>query len=241
MKWIFVIMGMLTAVATSTVIVSAQNPFSLDSISLPPAFPGLHPQEPDSTVINTLTETDFYEVAEELGVEVAAIKAVVEIEAGKTHQGFSAPMKPLINFDLGMFRKLAPRYGVKLSDYYASHPSVFKAASRTQSAVNKRLESAMTINRDLAAESTFWGMFQIGGFNWQKCGTESIDEFITLMSRSERDQLELFARFITNTGLLKYLKSKNWAAFARGYNGNSYAARGYHTKLANAYRKYKGK
>ncbi|MDE6377991.1 MAG: hypothetical protein K2K72_04520, partial [Duncaniella sp.] len=44
-----------------------------------------------------LTDRDFLEVAEALGVEVAAIKAVVEIEAGSTHQGFSAPGKPLIN------------------------------------------------------------------------------------------------------------------------------------------------
>ena len=58
------------------------------------------------------------------------------------------------------------------------------------------------------------------------------------MSRSERDQLELFAAFIRNAGLLPALQRKDWRAFARGYNGPSYASRGYHTRLASSYAKH---
>ena len=86
---------------------------------------------------------------------------------------------------------------------------------------------------------TFWGMFQIGGFNYKLCGCETVGEFVKLMSESELEQLELFAAFITNTGMLPDLKAKNWAAFARKYNGASYARRGYHTRMANAYAKFK--
>ena len=86
---------------------------------------------------------------------------------------------------------------------------------------------------------TFWGMFQIGGFNYKLCGCDSVDEMVRLMSYSELEQLELFATFITNTGMLPDLKAKNWAAFARKYNGASYARRGYHTKMANAYARFK--
>ena len=64
-----------------------------------------------------LTDEDFREVAEELGVEVAAIKAVVEIEAGAKHEGFWANGKPIINFDLSMFRKFAARNKINLSRY----------------------------------------------------------------------------------------------------------------------------
>jgi len=201
-------------------------------------------ERPDSLV--RLTEKDFVSVAEELGVEVAALKAVVEIEAGKSHRGFSAPGMPVINFDLAMFRQFARRNGVGLSKYSRSHAVVFsrpqtRRYGSQQAAQHARLEEAMTIDRTTAIQGTFWGMFQIGGFNWRKCGTESIEEFVTLMSRSEHDQLELFARFITNSGLTPYLQKKNWAAFARGYNGPSYARRGYHKKLAAAYDKYKQK
>ena len=191
-----------------------------------------------------LTEQDFKEVAEELGVDIAAIKAVVEIEAGRGHQGFHAPGKPLINFDLSVFRRMAQRNGVNLSKYRKSHAVVFARPNLTrygsqQNAQQARLDAARQIHQLSAIQGTFWGMFQIGGFNWNKCGADSPEHFVELMSRSERDQLELFAKFIEKTGLLKYLKAHNWSAFTRGYNGPGYANRGYHTRLASAYAKYK--
>ena len=88
-------------------------------------------------------------------------------------------------------------------------------------------------------ESCFWGMFQIGGFNWRKCGCDNIEEFVALMSRSERDQLELFARFIESNGLVEPIRQHQWLKFALRYNGPKAKARGYHTRLASAYRKYK--
>ena len=187
-----------------------------------------------------LTEEDYRAVAEELGVEVAAIKAVVDIEAGRSHEGFSAPGRPLVNFDMSMFRRAAGRRGINLSRYSKSHPSVFRSSTRgSQASVYNRVQAARTIDNTAAVEGTFWGMFQIGGFNWRKCGAKDVNEFVELMSRSERDQLELFAKFIINTGLAKHLQTKNWAAFARGYNGPSYASRGYHTRMASAYQRHK--
>lgn len=191
-----------------------------------------------------LTEQDYLEVARELGVEVAAIKAVVDIEAGREHKGFWMDGKPLINFDLTMFRQMAARNKINLGKYSGSHSVVFsrpniKKYGSQQAAQQARLDSAMDIDYLTAMQGTFWGMFQIGGFNWKRCGASSPEEFVMLMSRSERDQLELFAEFITQAGLVKHLKSKNWSAFARGYNGPSYASRGYHTRLANAYARHK--
>lgn len=193
-----------------------------------------------------LTDEDFREVAEELGVEVAAVKAVVEIEAGAKHEGFWANGKPIINFDLSMFRKFAARNKINLSRYQRSHAVVFAKPNRArygsyQAAQQARLDAARTIDDKTAIEGTFWGMFQLGGFNWKVCGTSSPDEFVRLMSRSERDQLELFAEFIRETGMLPLLKAKNWSAFARRFNGPTYARRGYHTRLARAYAKHKAK
>lgn len=192
---------------------------------------------PSDTII-TLTEEDFIEVARRLGVEVAAIKAVVEIEAGRTHQGFSAPGKPLINFDLAMFRRFATRRGVNLAKYSKSHSVVFASSRGSQTKAHRRLDAAMTINPHAAIEGTFWGMFQIGGFNWKKCGAESLEDFVEKMSSTERAQLDMFAEFITNAGLLKALQEKNWAKFARGYNGPGYARRAYHTRMAQAYARH---
>lgn len=190
-----------------------------------------------------LTEEDYLEVAEELGLEPAVIKAVVDIEAGKKHEGFWKPGKPLINFDLSMYRKFAPRHGVSLTKAKKKCPEIFarpnvRKYGSYQAGQYARLEAAYGIDEASAMESTFWGMFQIGGFNWRKCGTDSVQQFVKMMSRSERDQLELFARFITNSGMLDDLRAKRWLAFALKYNGPKARKRGYHTRLAAAYRKY---
>lgn len=191
-----------------------------------------------------LTPEDYREVADELGVEVAAIKAVVEIEAGLQHKGFWKEGHPVINFDLPMFQRMAARNKVNLSKakkkspVIFSRPNVAKYGSQ-QAAQQARLDAAMAVDSVSAIDGTFWGMFQIGGFNWKKCGTASRADFVNKMSSNERAQLELFANFLRSTGLDKQLKAKNWSAFARGYNGASYAKRGYHTRMAKAYKKYK--
>lgn len=197
----------------------------------------------DSSRYSRLTEDDYRKVAEQLGIEVAAIKAVVDIEAGRTHQGFASPGQPLINFDLAMFRRFAQKRGINLSKFRNSHAVVFAGPNARrygshQNAQHARLEAARRISDEAAIEGTFWGMFQIGGFNWKKCGAESIDDFVDRMSDSEREQLELFARFIENSGMTRYLKNKDWAGFALRYNGPSYRKRGYHTRLAKAYAKH---
>ena len=64
-----------------------------------------------------LTDNDYRQAADELGIDVAAMKAVVAIEAGASHMGFYAPAKPIINFDLTMFQRGASRKGINLAKY----------------------------------------------------------------------------------------------------------------------------
>ena len=145
-----------------------------------------------------LTERDFEEVAAELGVEVAAIKAVTEIEAGPSHNGFWSEGKPIINFDLNVYRTRAAKRKINLKKYAKSHSVIFNRPNTArygsqQAAQQARLDAAMKIDSISAIEGTFWGMFQIGGFNYQRCGTKSHADFVHRMSRSERDQLALHA------------------------------------------------
>ncbi len=194
------------------------------------------PEADESTRYSKLTDEDFRIVAEELGVEIAAIKAVVSIEAGVNMKGFWAPGIPVINFDRAMFN----RYRASAKDKSgAKGEKVPDGLTGYALQEWTHLINARKINAQGANMGTFWGMFQIGGFNYKFCGCESVDEMVKLMSYSELQQLELFAAFITNAGMLDDLKKKNWAGFARKYNGASYARRGYHTKMANAYNKFK--
>lgn len=197
----------------------------------------------DTTAFSlTLTEKDYQDVAQRLGIEVATIKAVVDIEAGKSHKGFSEPGKPIINYDMSIVNKFAPKLGIKLSKYRKSHPEIWGASKKEygsqQAAEWARFEALRAVDNTLGIYGCFWGMFQIGGFNWKLCKTKDVNEFFEMMCRSERDQLELFANFIESSDMVKYLKNKNWAAFASRYNGPSYASRGYHTRMAKAYAKY---
>ncbi|MCH5236103.1 MAG: N-acetylmuramidase family protein [Muribaculaceae bacterium] len=182
-----------------------------------------------------LTERDFKLVAEELDVEVAAIKAVVEIEAGKAMKGFWAPGIPVINFDRSMYNKYKNK---ALSKDGATGETVPEGLSGYALKEWTELIKARKTNAQGANMGTFWGMFQIGGFNYKLCGCENVDEFVKRMAYSELEQLQLFAVFITNAGMVESLRKKDWATFARKYNGPSYAKRGYHTKMAKAYKTY---
>lgn len=194
--------------------------------------------EADSlTRYRSLTDADFQFVADQLGVEVAAMKAVVSIEAGAAMKGFWAPGVPVINYDASVYKTAAAKATSKAGDKNAKVPEGLTGYALKEW---KQLTNARHKNRQAADMSCFWGMFQIGGFNYKLCGCASIEEFVEKMSESELAQLELFARFLENTGIVTHLRNKDWAKFARAYNGASYARRGYHTRMANAYKKFKG-
>lgn len=185
----------------------------------------------------TLTDEDFKIVAKELGVEVAAIKAVVKIEAGPKLEGFWAPGVPVANYAQSLFNKYKSKgTGRKIKDAKVPSGLTGYALKEWTSLTNAR-----KINADAADMGTYWGMFQIGGFNYKLCGCKSVEEMVEKVCDSEFSQLEMFAVFIRNSGMLDALKKKDWAAFARRYNGPSYAKRGYHTRMAKEYANFKGK
>lgn len=189
-----------------------------------------------STRYSRLTDADFAMVAEELGIEIAVIKAVVLIEAGRNMKGFWVDGLPVINFSKSLYNKFSrtPSKVKAEEDELQLSPLLSGYALQEWS----QLISARKRNCEAANKATYWGMFQIGGFNYRHCGCSTVQEMARLMSMSELQQLELFATFIRNTGMLEDLKEKNWSAFSRKYNGASYAKRGYHTRMAEAYRKY---
>lgn len=216
-----------------------------DSISFPNTLDSIYnitdsiKTSPDSICSHrpTLTENDYILVAEQLNIEVAVMKAVVKIEAGASLKGFWAPGVPVVSFEQATYNRLSKIAATKKAAADTKIPEGINSSygkKKWQQLINARKK-----NEDRANMSTFWGMFQIGGFNYKLCGCLSIDEFVTKMSTSELEQLKLFAAFITNTKIVKYLQQKKWSAFARKYNGPGYAKRGYHTKLAKAYNQFK--
>src|SRR5690606_26373222 len=86
--------------------------------------------------------------------------------------------------------------------------------------------------------SASWGAFQIMGYHYESLGYKSINDFVAKMDEHEREHLIAFGKFLEANNLITHLKNKDWAKFARGYNGPAYKLNKYDIKLEKAYKKY---
>lgn len=101
------------------------------------------------------------------------------------------------------------------------------------------MREAFALDADAAVKSASWGMFQVLGSNYKMCGWTNVRQFVYDMFESEAQHLRAFLGFCRGAKITQHLKTRNWAAFARGYNGPDYASNAYHTKMARAYERYK--
>lgn len=190
-----------------------------------------------------VSERDFEKMAHELGIEKAALKAVVEVECSNKG-GFLRDGRPRILFEGHIFWQRLRKRGIDPEALAAQHPDiVYPKWVRTHykggAGEWERFARAEKIHPVAAIESASWGMFQIMGFHWATCGCSSAEEFRGLMERSEADQMRLSLHFMQKTGIAKWLKTKDWATFALRYNGSGYRANRYDTRLAEAYERFK--
>jgi hypothetical protein len=175
-----------------------------------------------------------------LGVEVALIHAVAEVESKGA--GFLDAHRPKILFERHCFYKALKAKGADADGFATRMPDICNpVAGGYEGGAHEydRLEIAATIDHAAAYESASWGAFQIMGFHWKALGYASIDDFVSEMHESEEAQLDAFVRFVkASPKLVKALKTKDFAAFAEGYNGEEYRKFAYDTKMAAAYRRY---
>ncbi|CAG0965881.1 MAG: N-acetylmuramidase family protein [Rhizobiaceae bacterium] len=184
---------------------------------------------------------EIAKVAEELKVERAALLAVAEVESGgKVFARVDAQNLPLIRFEGHYFdRRLAgARRNRARAEGLASPKAGGIANPSTQEARWAMLERATAIDRRAALESTSWGIGQVMGAHWDWLGYASVDDLVAEARSGAAGQARLMARFISRAGLRPALRAHDWPAFARGYNGAGYKANGYHTKMAEAYRRF---
>lgn len=188
--------------------------------------------------------------AKRLGVELAAIYAVNEVESAGS--GFLTTGKPKILFERHvMHQRLAlpraegddqaalRRHADELATQYPALVNTKPGGYIGGAAEHQRLAQARMIDALCANESASWGAFQIMGYHAERLGYASVDEFVRLMSKDEDQQFEAFVRFIeADPALLKALKGKKWAAFAKAYNGPAYARNLYDVKLERAYEQH---
>ena len=188
---------------------------------------------PPNPAAPALNEADYKSAAESLGVEVAVIKAVSEVES--SGKGFDSKGRPKILFEAHWFHKFTN--GKFHSKYpHLSQPTWALGKKYYSLDQWQRLTEAMNLDLEAAWKSASWGKFQVMGFNHS--GWAKVKDFVFAMFESEAQHLKSFLAYCKDRSLVTHLKHKDWATFALGYNGSGYAANKYDLKLKAAYEKY---
>lgn len=184
-----------------------------------------------------LTDLDFQKTAASLRCEVAALRAVAEVESkGK---GFLASGEPVILYEPHIFARYTDQ------KYNRSHPDLSYKSWRPGAYgpggvhQHRKLQRAAELNRAAALMACSWGMFQIMGFNWKVCGYATLQAFVNDMFHSEAGHLRAFVGYVNGRHLDDELRRLDWPGFAFGYNGAGYAQNKYDTKMAAAYKRHK--
>lgn len=181
-----------------------------------------------------LDSNGLTEITERLGVRAAELWAVLTVETKGC--GFQPNRRPFILFERHIFSRLTNHR------FDAAHPGISNKSPGNYGAGGdhqyERLQRAAALDREAALKSASWGIGQLMGFNAEIAGYGNVEEMVTAMLISEREQLRGMAGEIIHNNLHRSLRNHDWAAFARGYNGSNYAINKYDTRLAAAYAKY---
>ena len=192
-----------------------------------------------------ITEEIYQKYADFLGVELAAFRAVVEVESsGSGIDPISG--KVVIRWEGHKFRK------------FITDPEILKEAEKRNLAYRYRdrhkprnrqpddmngrhlvLEQAMMLDHEAALRSISMGLGQIMGFHAERLGFQNVQE-MWKENQTLDGQVATMAQYIRAFGLTDELKNLDWTGFAAGYNGPSYADNDYDIKLKKAYIKFGG-
>lgn len=157
--------------------------------------------------------------------------------------GFQPDRRPKILFERhifhretgGRFASAAPDLSAPTGGGYIGGAAEFDRLGRALA-----LLKAAGVTPEPALRSASWGLGQVMGFNAVAAGFASAADLAARMAEGEDAQLLGMARFIAANRLHRHLASRDWTAFARGYNGSEYWKNAYDVKLKEAYAKFSG-
>lgn len=184
----------------------------------------------------TLEDLDL--LAAEVGIETAALRAVIAVESSGS--GFDSTGRPKVLFEPHIFyRQLEGENRQRAVDQGLAYLKWGeKPYPKGSDAQYDRINRAMEIDQSAALKSASWGLGQIMGFNHRTVGYGDVETMVLACLDSEANHVRMMLNFIQNSGLIDELRRKDWSGFARGYNGPGYAKNAYDTKLAQAYARF---
>ncbi len=182
-------------------------------------------------------------MARQYDLEPAVILAIQSVESG--NNGYLPDGRPKILFEGHVFWRQLKNAGMNPADHVAGNEDIlFEKSDRSKYIGGKaeydRLEKAVKIDRLAALKSASWGEFQIMGFNHKTVGYPDVESFVKAMKEPGAGQIRAVLAFMENNKLLPLVRgpNKQWARFARAYNGAGYAKNQYDVKLEKAYHRF---
>jgi peptidoglycan hydrolase-like protein with peptidoglycan-binding domain len=170
------------------------------------------------------------EAAAVIGAPPDVLWTVVRVETSGC--GFLPDRSPSLLFERHEFRKRTGGRFDSSHPHISGTPGGYGLAGANQ---HKRLAQAIACDRRAALESASWGLGQIMGYNARLAGYAEVEDMAADFTHGEDAQLLAMARFICGTRLDRALARRDWAAFARGYNGPNFSINRYDSKLAAQY------
>jgi len=173
-----------------------------------------------------LTSAALGAASDELKVGQAELWALIRVETRGF--GFLVNRRPQILFERHVFHRLTNgAFRNKEPSISNPKPGGYLGGVKEYD----RLSLAIGCNRAAALSSASWGIGQVMGFHAKTLGFENVEAMVGAMTISEDRQFAAVARFILSEDLHLSLQKKDWAAFARGYNGPQFAKNQYDEKL----------
>lgn len=185
-----------------------------------------------------LTDEYFKSVALELKCDLSTVKAVAFTET--KNAGFDSKGRPIILFERHIFYKYVKKIlGVKIANqWHQLHPDICNPVAGGYGAAGenqwKKFSRAFALHKEAAMMSCSWGSFQEMGFNYADLGFDSVGQFVDAIKLGLEAHLVIFIASVRAKGLVDEMRRKDFATFARIYNGPAYKKNSYDTKMIEA-------
>lgn len=179
--------------------------------------------------------------ANENGWPASALLAVVECEtSGKPFEQDNHT--PSLLFERHKFySELQTHRPTRLKDAIKAGLAIPKWSRNTQykdqgtsSGRLNVIAKARQIDEEVANRAASWGLGQTMGFNAERLHYQNATAMVEELSKGIAEQVEALVREIKTSRLDRYLKAKDFASFARGYNGAGYKQNNYDVRMRNA-------
>lgn len=157
--------------------------------------------------------------------------------------GFLPDRRPKILFERHIFhRETGGRFAASAPDLSAASGGGYVGGATEFDRLGRALALCRKarLSDEPALRSASWGLGQVMGFNCKAAGFRTAAAMAAAMADAEDAQLAGMIGFIVTEGLDARLRARDWAGFARRYNGPAFSRNQYDIKLKAAYEKFDG-